>query len=137
MRKENIFIVVIGLLILGVILFFTNGNIHRTSGAGEAWYAVNLNNNQVFFGHITDVNDSTITLTDARFIEIYQEPAPIATSKNFVVEQAPKQTFRVVRRGDDNIFSSDHKLFINREAVLFWEKLTPESEIMKLIEGEK
>ncbi len=133
MRKKIIFIsVVAGILVLGA-LWNSKDKIVSLGKKDIAWYAVHLGNNQIYFGHIASVTDSTVTLADTYFLESYQEPAPKALSKNFALEQTPQQSVRLVRRGDEKVLSSDHTLFINRAAVLYWEKLMPESEVVKLL----
>lgn len=138
-NRKTISALILAVLVLGGVVFSTKGRIaERFQGhALVSWYAVHLANNQVYFGHITSVTDSTITLADTYFLESYQEPAPKAVSKNFALEQTPKQSVRLVRRGDEKILSSDHTLFVNRSAVLYWEKLTPESEIANLLKEAK
>ncbi len=136
---KTIFAFILAILVLGGVAFSAKGRItERLQGAtSSSWYAVHLANNQVYFGHIASVTDSTITLVDTYFLESYQEPAPKATSKNFALEQTPQQSMRLVRRGDEKILSSDHTLFVNRSAVLYWEKLTSESEIANLLKEAK
>lgn len=141
MRKKIIFIAIVA-AILGAVMLWSPKNSSslsvvkcQLSNVDCPWYAVYLGNNQVYFGHIASVTDSTITLADAYFLEVYQEPAPKASSENFALEQPPQQAFRLIRRGDEKILSSDHTLFINRTAVLYWEKLTSESEVAKLIKA--
>lgn len=137
MRKKIIFIAVIASIFGIGMLWNSKGSITSFSKKNTSWYAVHLGNNQVYFGHIASVTDSTITLADTYFLESYQEPAPKAVSKNFALQQTPPPSVRLVRRGDEKILSSDHTLFINRASVLYWEKLTSESEIANLLKEAK
>lgn len=140
MHKKIIFVVIV-VLVLGAGMLWSSKNSAFLSNSkcqmlntACSWYAVHLSNNQIYFGHIVSATDSTIILSDTYFFESYQEPVSKALSKNFALEQAPQQSFRLVKRGDEKILSSDHTLFINRAEVLYWEKLTPESETVKLLE---
>lgn len=101
------------------------------------WYAVYLTNNQVYFGHIASIRKDEIVLENVHFAEAYQEQAPVAKSEKFVLTQVPKQTFRISQRGNEKMLSSDHKLFINRISVLYWEKFSPDAEVVKLLEEGK
>lgn len=132
------------LVVIGLIVFLsrdTSGwpvtNNSRWSNASSDWYAVHLNNNQVYFGHIVSIDANTLVLKDTYFAEVYDEPTAKATSKSFSVEQAPKQTLRMVKRGDTSALLTDHTLFINRSAVVYWEKLTNGSEVVRNIPVEK
>lgn len=137
MHKKIIFIsVVAGILVLGALLN-SKDSLVSFGKKDTTWYAVHLSNNQIYFGHIASVTDSTIVLADTYFVESYQEAPPAAAlSKNFALEQAPQQSFRLVRRGDEKVLSSDHTFFINRATVLYWEKLMPESEVVVLLKSE-
>ena len=98
-----------------------------------AWYAVHVNNNQVYFGHIDFEKRGTVVLSDAHYLAQVEQSEPLATSKNFTMAQAGTPAFELTRRGDDSVLASDHTIFINRDAVLFWEKLDPGADIIKLI----
>lgn len=133
-RTTTIFFIV-ALLVLSWIIVSGKGDFvgRLQSGGSQSWYAVHLNNGQIYFGHITTLSDSTITLADAHFLETYEVPAPQAVSESFALAPLPQQSVRLVRRGDEKALSSDHTLFLSRASVLYWEKLAPESEVVSLL----
>lgn len=137
-RTTTIFFIV-ALLVLGGLIVSGKGDFvgRPQSGGSQSWYAVHLNDGQIFFGHITVLSDSTITLTDAHFLESYDEPLETAVSKSFALAPVPKRSVRLVRRGDEKALSSDHTLFVNRASVIYWEKLAPESEVAGLLKEAK
>lgn len=105
-----------------------------TSDVNCAWYAVHLSNGQAYFGRISDISRDTVTLVEAYYIEKYETgDRTISESKNFAVEQSPKEIYRLVKRGDEKSLATDHILYINRNAVLFWEKLSADSDILASI----
>lgn len=137
MRKKLIFICIVA-LVAGVVVLLDPRNSGFSWGKRDtSWYAVYLTNNQVYFGHIASIKDDVLVLEDAYFAEAYQEPAQVAKGKTFAIEQPAKQAFRVTQRGNEKMLSSDHKLFINRSSVLYWEKFSPNAGIVKLIEEAK
>jgi len=113
-----IIIVLVVLIFLSAIFFTPVVNLRkkiftRTSN----WYAVSLNNGQVYFGQIKSVTPETITLKEAYFLEI---------------SQTQQQIYSLIRRSKrDTMMPTDDVLFINRAVVLFWEKLTPDSGVVK------
>lgn len=134
MRKKIIFIAIIVVILGAGTVWSSKGDFSSWGKRGDiSWYAVYLTNNQIYFGHISSVRKDTIVLKDVHFAEANQEPTQSSVSKNFALQQAPKQLVRMVRRGDDKVLSSDHTLFINRATVLYWEKLTSESEVVNLL----
>lgn len=90
------------------------------------WYAVHLNNGHVYYGQLKSVEPETITL-----------------KKTYLLESAPNQpqVYNLNLRGKrDPLILTDSVLFINRAAVLFWEKMTPDSQVVQNInkvEGSK
>lgn len=140
-KKKISIIIALIIIIIGVYFIFSNRDRNllsvvscKLSVASCPWYAVHLNNGQVYFGHISYVSDDTISLRDTYSLEAYtQGDNDVSTSTNFKLEKTPTQIYNLARRGDDKTLSSDHSLFINRQAVLFWEKLAGESDVVKLI----
>lgn len=137
MRKNLIFIIIVAIVIGVGALWNSKGDFSSWGKKDTSWYVVYLNNNQIYFGHIASIKDDTLVLENVYFAEAYKEPAQASASKNFALEQTPKQSMRMVRRGDEKILSSDHTLFINRAIILYWEKLTPESEVVKMLKEAK
>lgn len=134
----SLFIVLVA-LIAGGAFFLKKDNLPIVrSEKGTSWYAVHLNNGQVYFGHMVALSADTIALSETYFLEAYQEAdTALSQSKNFAVTQTPKQIYRLVSRGGEKTLATDHTLYINRAAVLFWEKLTAESDVVSLINKEK
>lgn len=137
MRKYIFFVIVVVLAVLGGMWGGSKSNLFSWENKNIPWYAVYLTNNQVYFGHIVSIKKDLVILKDVHFAESYQEPAQISTSGNFALEQTPKQTFRIVQRGNEKMLSSDGKLFINRTSVLYWEKFSSDAEVVKLLEESK
>lgn len=137
MRKNLIFICIV-IMVLCVGTLWSSKNTPFSWGKKDtSWYAVYLTNNQVYFGHIASIRKDEIVLENVHFAEAYQEQAPVAKSEKFVLTQVPKQTFRISQRGNEKMLSSDHKLFINRISVLYWERFSPDAEVVKLLEEGK
>lgn len=149
MRTKIIFTLVLSaVVVIGSLLFFVKGTNSlssvvscQLSVVNCPFYAVHLSNGQVYFGHLSRVSTNTITMSDTRYLETYQAGNnAVSQSENFAVEQAPKQIYSLVRRGDEKSLATDHTLYINRASVLFWEKLSADSDIVnsiKAVAGQK
>ncbi len=127
---KALFLIVLFIVVIGVVLSSSQGK--RTVGIGaQPWYAVHLANGQVYFGNVESVTPDTISLSNTYFLESYtapSKPAQIATSTSFQITQqetAPQQIYNLARRGETNNMTTDNTLYIDRRAVLFWEKLSP------------
>ncbi len=105
----------------------------------DAWYAVHLEDGNVFFGHIDRFSNSTIILDQAYFLESFEpsKESQKSLGESMQVESVPQKLYNLTERGTDKFFNTDHKIYINRDNVLFWEKLTTDSEIVKTIKKQK
>lgn len=101
-------------------------------------YAVHLNNGQVYFGEIARITRDRIVLAEAYSIEKYESAGnTLAESKSFAIAQPPQQIYRLMKHGDEKSLATDHTLHINRSAVLFWEKLSADSDVVSSIKATK
>ncbi|MBI5912996.1 hypothetical protein HY839_00980 [Candidatus Azambacteria bacterium] len=100
-----------------------------------AWYAVHLASGQTYYGRLQAITDTTLALSDAHYFEVYETKTEnkTATSTNFTVTQAPQTIYNLVRQGSDQNTATDHTIFFNRAAVLFWERLDPAAGVVKNI----
>lgn len=99
----------------------------------KPYYVVHLTNGQIYYGQIMSADDSTIKMADVYYFESYKEAQSVATSQNYALQGQEQTIFRLVRRGTDKPATTDHDLYVNRSAVLFWEKLADDSDMMKMI----
>ena len=136
--SKKIYIVILILVGLALIVFAAPAFLAKTSSVFPAsgdWYAVHLTNGHVYFGHLKSLNSDTITLTDVRYLEPYDIQIQNSQSQSFQVQQTPQQVYNIVTRGaPGSTLPTDQTLFINRAVVLFWEKLSPDAEVVKGIE---
>lgn len=98
------------------------------------YYAVHLNNNQVYYGQIKSIKPETIVLADVYYLESYEAQPEPSAGETFQIQPSPQTIYNFVKRGSVDPLLTNNVLFINRSAVLFWEKLKPGSQIVKLIE---
>lgn len=139
--RKILFLIILVILAVGtyVVFFGKDKNILadvkcQVSNVECAWYAVHLNNGQVYFGHIANISRDIITLNEVYYVEKYQTgDRTVSESKNFAVEQAPKEIYQLIKRGDEKSLATDHTLYVNRSAVLFWEKLSVDADIVASI----
>ncbi len=120
--KKLLLIIVIALVVLSSLLTtflspLMNFGKKVFTPTPPDWYAVSLTNGQVYFGQLKSVTPETITLKKTYFLQTLPDQ---------------QQVYNLVRRSTrDTLMPTDDVLFINRAVVLFWEKLTPDSEIVK------
>jgi hypothetical protein len=128
--------ILIAIVVVAILAFLGYQFFMPSLGSGEkTWYAVHLNNGQVYFGQIKNVNSSTITLANTYYLELLESKKPeTSSSQNYQIEQnATQQVYNLTRRGGANFMTTDNVLFVNRYAVLFWEKLDANSDMVKTL----
>jgi hypothetical protein len=101
------------------------------------YYSVQLNNSQVYFGHIKSINNETIVLTDVFYFESYESPASTSVGNGLQIQSEPQKIYNFTKRGAVSPMLTDDVMFINRSSVLFWEKLSPNSDLAKWIDQGK
>lgn len=128
------FVVALAVILIGSFLFLKGGSRVLGEAKVSSWYAVHLNNDVTYFGHLSRISRDKMVLSDAYSIEKFTAgDSTISESKNFAVQQAPKEIYQLMRRGDEKSLATDHTMFINRSSVLFWEKLSADSDIVASI----
>ncbi len=81
--------------------------------------AVFLNNNQTYFGHISEINESSLVLE-----KIYYFKASAGASSG--------QQLNLVRLRDE-IYGPEDKIYISNNQVSYWQNLRDDSQVVKMI----
>ncbi|MCX7778665.1 MAG: hypothetical protein N2259_00210 [Patescibacteria group bacterium] len=139
--KNTLLILIITLTIFNILLVIFYSSLSKLGDRivhqeSNNYYAVYLINKEVYFGQIKKINSDILVLKDVFFLETFT-PTSQSISSGEEMQVSPQKAYQLVRRGDDNLTLTDNVLFINRSAVLFWEKLGEESEIMQWIKKTK
>lgn len=85
----------------------------------DAYQAVFLSNNQIYFGHLVIDSTDYLRLQDVYYIQVNEKNQ----TKN-----------RLVRLGDTEPHGPNNEMILNKETVLFWENLKSDSPIVQGIE---
>ncbi|MFA6407208.1 MAG: hypothetical protein WCV80_00690 [Candidatus Paceibacterota bacterium] len=105
-----------------------------------SWYTVRMVGGEEYYGHLDLVTSDSLKLDDVYYIETLSAPmAPISTSTNYQLqsELTPKEIYNLVRKGENSTSSEAHTLYLNKNAVVSWEKLTSDAQMVRLIEKSK
>lgn len=93
----------------------------------KAMQAVFLNNGQVYFGHINDLNSQYLRLSNIYYLRVNQQVQP---------KQPTDQSsgnFSLAKLGCDEIHKPSDEMIINRDQITFWENLQTDGEVAKAI----
>jgi hypothetical protein len=92
--------------------------------SGEGYQAVFLDNNQVYFGKLSNWGSSFVVLKDVFYLQINQRLQP-------VTEGQPQPQFILTKLGNQEIHGPTDVMKINKAHILFVENLKDESQVVQ------
>jgi len=83
------------------------------------WYAFYLDNNLTFYAQITGSTKDLLKLSDVYYVQ--------------TVKIGEQPTSSIIRRGPNEITLPENYLLMNRNKILYYEKIGKDSQVMKII----
>ena len=119
--------VVLGFLILIAVAGLLWWGIGAFISTGQEYKAVFLNNEQVYFGKISpSFNFRFLNLKDVYYLQVNEQIQPVG-------EGARQPQLVLVKLGAREIHNPQDEMLINRDHILFIEKLKPDSQVIAAI----
>ena len=84
----------------------------------DAYQAVFLMNDQIYFGHLKNISQDYLILSDVYYVKIDESGAGQIVKLGAIEPHGPKD-----------------KMIINKDQVLFWENMRFDSPVVKTIQG--
>ncbi len=129
MRAE-VFTVLLGvaLLLVAIALYAALANPSTESKQINAkeYQAVFLNNGQVYFGKIQNLNTKYLVLTSVFYIENNSSNTSTTTT-------AQNSNYTLRKLGTTELHAPEDKMVVNRDTVTFWENLKDSSQVVTKI----
>lgn len=111
-------------LLVGVIFAFSQGNDNESKYVSSGDYqAVFLNNGQVYFGNIQQLNDNYLRMTNIYYLTQNSSGSSSSSSNNY----------SLVKLGCQQIHDPLDEMIINRSQVTFWENLNANGKVVSSI----
>lgn len=126
---KHIFLGTIAVLIILTAIIFGHSLLRSDSLPpipDDKWQAVFLENGQVYFGKLSDINSTYANLTDVFYLR---------AGDTLGVDNA-SQNINLVKLGGE-FHRPDDTIYIPKAKILFWENLTNESPVVKTIINSK
>ena len=122
-RKDQLIFGVILGLALSIIVFFSYDFFLESRDSGnlidtDTYQAVFLSNNQIYFGHLINIDSQYPVLADVYYVRL---------------EGSDATSGRLVRLGEGEPHGPKNEMIINRDHILFWENLNTDSKIVQTI----
>ena len=111
--------IVIGILFL--TNFFKYDSYNKQDFIDPSVYQdIFLTNDQIYFGHLKNINPNYLMLSDVYYVKINEAGAGELVKLGAIEPHGPQD-----------------KMIINRDQILFWENLKPDSQVTKTIQNMK
>lgn len=120
--KKNILASLAVLAVLTTGIFSYHSINQKSLWDRNAWQAIFLDNNQVYFGKIQKITSKNIYLTNIYYLQAGQS----------LENKDTASTVNLVKLGSE-LHGPTDEMIINREKVIFWENLKETSRIVKII----
>jgi len=124
--KGGLVLLIVGVILLIAVIAFLVFTVLST--APKAWSAVFLSNGQMYFGHLT-MGRKMVTLQDVHYLQVQEVPAAKEGEQ-------PQQQLSVIKLGSNEVYGPESVMQINRDHILYIQKLTKDSQVVKTIEGQ-
>lgn len=128
---SGIFFVLLFVLVIGAGVLFGSKYKLATITDGTPWVAVTLDNGYIYFGQLSGSKDNQyITITKVYF-------AQNAQKESIKTIDASEPQYLLSSLAKTAVYGPEDTMDINRDHVLFLQKLKADSEVVKTIEGTK
>lgn len=117
---------IVGLLV-GIIFSFTSSKQDNESSFIDTskYQAVFLNNGQVYFGNIKELNNNYVRMTNIYYLTQGSTSGSSSSSSS--------SNYSLVKLGCQQIHDPLDEMVINRDQVTFWENLNPSGKVVSSI----
>lgn len=108
-------------------LTFFSGNAEGKVVKQDKYQAVFLNNGQVYFGNIKDLNSKYINLNNIYYLQTSGD-----SSSQAAAQTSSNNNVSLVKLGCE-LHAPYDQMIINRDQVIFWENLKDDSQVVKAV----
>lgn len=136
-KSKIIILVIIIFIIIGFFSFhwLKPQNQKQIAYSPTTYYSIFLDNGQVYFGNIKEIEAQTLTINNVYYLQANQNLQD-TQSKDKKQEVNTNLDLALVKLGKE-IHGPKDEMSINREHVLFWEELRTDSKVVQAIKTYK
>jgi hypothetical protein len=120
-----LWLIVVAVLVV-VVFMWWSGELGNVIGANNAYQAVFLTNDQVYFGKLSKADSQYPVLRDVYYLQVSQGLQPKG-------QDAPSTNINLVKLGGE-LHGPQDEMVINRNHILFYENLKSDSQIVTAIQ---
>lgn len=98
----------------------------------DQYQAVFLENGQVYFGKLSNINKSYVTLTDIYYLQVDQQVQPEQDGEEETDTKESQPQVTLTKLGSE-LHGPEDAMFIDRDKIVFWENLKSDSRVVQKI----
>jgi hypothetical protein len=117
---------ILGLLLKGFKTVSADSAINK-----KAYQALFLTNGQVYFGHLSQVQDNYVKLKDIYYLQVQQTVQPKDSS---AANAAANQSVSLAKLGNE-LHGPEDVMYVSHDQVLFWENLKDSGKVAQAIKS--
>lgn len=131
-KKGLVWTLVISLLVVALAIagwfMWSSAQSGATGINTSRFQAVFLNNGQIYFGKLSNFNDTSFKLTN-----IYYPQAQSTDKEEETSTQNAQSGIQLIRLGDE-VHGPESEMFISKDQILYYENLKSDSKVSQLIQ---
>ena len=121
-----IVLIIAALLITAVLAIAAFGDLSSSNSIkSDKYQAVFLDNGQVYFGKLSNLNANYVELTDIYYLQVDQQVQPDQ-------DTSPQQQISLAKLGNE-LHGPEDQMFINPDKIVFWENLKDDGQVSTAI----
>ncbi|MDP4000099.1 MAG: hypothetical protein Q8Q11_01570 [bacterium] len=102
--------------------------------AAGKYQAVFLTNGQVYFGKLSGLSGSYVTLKEVYLVQSAESPAAADQGNAPKPSPAPQSQLTLSRLDQNKLIHPEQEMIISKSSMLFWENMQDNAEVVKKIE---
>ena len=125
---------IVGVLVIVVILavgFMWWSNNSSTGVNSSEFQAIFLTNGQVYFGKLTDTNNTYVKMADIYYLQVQQSVQPAGNTGS---SSSNNSKISLTKLGNE-LHAPEDAMYIARDQVLFWENLKGNGKVVQAIDA--
>ena len=138
MKIKRIFLWVVYVIVAAAIVFAVVstkgfGLLNKNNNNSSGWQAVFLTNGQVYFGHLSDMNQQFVKLTNIFYLQVNQQQSlQSSSSSSPSTGSSSSPNLTLIKLGNE-LHGPTDQMNINRDQILFTEDLKSSSQVVSSI----
>jgi hypothetical protein len=131
-------LLVVSLIVVSVLIILTLAlNLFTSAGGSDLvkedkYQAVFLDNGQVYFGKLANINSAYVELTDIFYLQVEQQVQPDQVEAGADAQDTAQPSISLAKLGNE-LHGPEDQMFISREKIVFWENLKDDGQVVTAI----